>query len=66
MEKLQGRMRRDMELKNFSPKTINIYLSWAKRFVTYHGRAPEGSGDEEIRSYLHSVDGEELGISVQY
>jgi len=55
MGKLQERMRRDMELKNFSPRTIATYLSWVKRFVIYHGRTPEELGDEEIRAYLHSL-----------
>ena len=55
MGKLQDRMRRDMELKNFSPRTIQTYLCWMKRFVIYHGSTPEDLGDEDIRRYLHSI-----------
>ena len=55
MGKLQDRMRRDMELKNFSPRTIQTYLSWMKRFVLFHGQNPEGLGDEDIRRYLHGL-----------
>jgi integrase/recombinase XerD len=55
MGKLQDRMRRDMELKNFSPRTIHTYLCWMKRFVLYNGRTPEELGDEDIRRYLHSI-----------
>ena len=53
MGRLQEQMKRDMELRNFSPKTIKIYLGWMKAFVLHYGQGPEEMGDEEIRDYLH-------------
>lgn len=53
MGKLQDRMRRDMELKNLSPRTIETYLFCMREFVKHHGRSPEELGDEEIRQFLH-------------
>jgi len=53
MGRLYNRMKMDLELKNYSPKTINCYLNWMVDFVSHYGRSPEEMGEEEIRHYLH-------------
>lgn len=53
MGKLQDQMKRDMELKNLSPRTVQTYLFCMREFVRHHGRTPEELGDEEIKQYLH-------------
>lgn len=53
MGELQDRMKMDMELKNFSPKTIKTYLGCMKSFTRHFGKSPKDLGDEEIRDYLH-------------
>jgi site-specific recombinase XerD len=46
-------MKMDLELKNFSPKTIRCYLDCMVNFVRHYGRSPVEMGEEEIRGYLH-------------
>lgn len=53
MGQLYDQMKMDLELKNFSPKTIRCYLDCMVHFVRYYGRSPVEMGEEEIRNYLH-------------
>jgi integrase/recombinase XerD len=53
MGRLYEEMKRDMELKNLSKKTIVTYLACMKGFVYHYGRSPEELGDEEIKAYLY-------------
>jgi site-specific recombinase XerD len=53
MGKLRDKMKKDMELRSFSPRTMESYLDWMKRFSKYHGRSPEALGDDEVRDYIH-------------
>jgi integrase/recombinase XerD len=53
MGQLYDQMKMDLELKNFSPKTVNCYLTCMVNFVRHHGRSPVELGEEEIRNYLH-------------
>jgi integrase/recombinase XerD len=43
----------DLELKNFSPKTVSCYLACMVQFARHYGRSPEEMGEEEIRNYLY-------------
>ena len=53
MGKMRDAMQRDMELKNFSPKTMRCYLYWVSRYVLHYRRPPDELGDEEIKAFLH-------------
>lgn len=53
MGKLCDEMRMDMELKNFSPRTVACYLACVKDFTVHFGRSPAEMGDDEIREYLY-------------
>lgn len=53
MGRLQDQMKRDLELKNYSPKTRSCYLASARSFALHFHRSPEALGDPEIREYLH-------------
>jgi integrase/recombinase XerD len=53
MGQLYDQMKMDLELKNFSPKTIRCYLDCMGNFVRHYGRSPVEMGEEEIRGYLH-------------
>ena len=53
MGQLYDQMKMDLELKNFSPKTIRCYLDCMVHFVRHYGRSPVDMGEEEIRKYLH-------------
>ena len=50
---LRERMKSDMELRGFSPKTNTAYLRHVERFVEYYGLPPAQIAEPEIRNYLH-------------
>jgi integrase/recombinase XerD len=53
MGRLHDQMKRDLELKNYSPKTRSCYLASVKSFAIHFHRSPAELGDQEIREYLH-------------
>jgi hypothetical protein len=53
MGKLQDQRKMDMELKNFSLRTVQTYLGRAKSFAAHYGKSPEDMGPNEIRDYLY-------------
>jgi len=53
MGELKDRMKMDMELKNFSIRTIETYLSWMKKYTIHYGMSPDKLGEEDIRNYLY-------------
>jgi len=55
MGRLYNQMKMDLELKNFSPKTVVCYLQWMVQFVRHYGRSPVEMGEEEIRNYLYHL-----------
>ena len=60
MGRLYDQMKRDLELRNFSPHTRRTYLACVRRFALYFHRSPEELGDPEIREYLHCNETEFL------
>jgi len=53
MGRLHDQMKRDLELKDYSPKTRSCYLASVKSFALHFHRSPAELGDQEIREYLH-------------
>lgn len=53
MGKLRDKMKMDMELKNFSEKSIKTYLFCVKRFAAYYGKSPEGIDQNVIKDFLY-------------
>jgi integrase/recombinase XerD len=53
MGRLRDQMKRDLELKNYSPKTRACYLAAVKSFALHFHRSPEKLSEQEIREYLH-------------
>ncbi len=54
---LHQRMREDMQIRNYSPHTIDGYLRYAGQFAKYFGVSPDQLGAEHIRTYqLHLLD----------
>jgi integrase/recombinase XerD len=53
MGKLKDKMKMDMELKNFSVRTVKTYLGCVEKFAAHYGKSPEDLGQEDIRNYLH-------------
>jgi site-specific recombinase XerD len=53
MGELKDKMKMDMELRNFSIRTIETYLGWMKSYTLHYGVSPEQLGDDDIRNYLY-------------
>lgn len=53
MGKLRDTMQRDMELKNFSPETMERYPYRMERYALHYRKLPDEPGDKEIRAFLH-------------
>ena len=61
MTPLRKRMIEDMQMRNFAPKTIHIYVDVVARFARYFGKSPDQLGTEEVRRYLlHLVQEKKL------
>ena len=52
MGQLRDRMEADLKLAGYSPRTIKIYLLYARQFVKHFRRSPAEMGEEEIRAFL--------------
>jgi integrase/recombinase XerD len=56
MSPLRQRMTEELRLRNYAPKTQQVYLDHVGRFARHFGCSPEQLGPEEIRTYqLHLV-----------
>jgi integron integrase len=55
-QKLLGELRRVLRARHYSRRTERAYMSWARRFVLFHGRRhPAEMGEREIEVYLSSL-----------
>lgn len=51
--KLLGQVKRVMRTRNYSPRTIQTYVQWIKRFVLFHHMThPSQMGKKEIGDFL--------------
>lgn len=51
MTSLRQRMIDDMRLRNYAPRTIDVYVERVRRFAEHFGRSPQALGPAEIRAY---------------
>lgn len=52
MTVLRQRMIDDMQIRNFSPRTVDGYVRRVARFAKHFGRSPDTLGQEEVRTFL--------------
>ncbi len=52
MTPLRRRMIQDMQLRNFAPRTITVYVNCVSRFARHFGRSPQLLGPDDVRAYL--------------
>jgi site-specific recombinase XerD len=52
MTPLRKRMIDEMELRNYSPKSIRLYVQNVARFARYFNKSPDKLGPEDVRTYL--------------
>jgi site-specific recombinase XerD len=55
MTALRQRMLEDMQLRRFSPHTIEAYLRAVRRLAEFYNRSPERISKEEVRTFLVDV-----------
>lgn len=53
MSELREKMKMDMELKGYSPRTIKNYIGHVSNFAKFYNKSPELLREKEIREYLH-------------
>src|SRR5262245_31087739 len=54
MTPLRQRFLQDLRLRNYSPRTLDTYVSHVARFARHFGRSPDRLGPEHVRQYqLH-------------
>ena len=53
MSELREKMKMDMELRGYSPKTIKNYINHVSNFAKFYNKSPKLLGEKEIRDYLH-------------
>ena len=57
MTPLRQRFVDDLRLRNYSPRTIEIYVAHVARFAKHFGRSPDLLGPEEMRAFqLHLLE----------
>jgi integrase/recombinase XerD len=57
MTPLRRRMIEDMQLRNFAPRTITVYVDCVARYARHFGRSPEHLGPDDVRAYLlHMIE----------
>ena len=57
MTPLRQRLVEDLRLRNYSPRTIEIYVAHVARFAKHFGRSPDLLGPEEMRAFqLHLLE----------
>jgi integrase/recombinase XerD len=52
MTPLRRRMIQDMQLRNFAPGSVNVYVNCAARFARHFAKSPESLGPEDVRAFL--------------
>src|SRR3982750_693565 len=52
MTPLRRRMIEDMRLRNFAPRTIQVYVERVVTFAKHFGKSPDRLGAADVRAYL--------------
>ena len=51
MSSLRQRMIEDLTIRNYSPRTIKVYVDRVAKFAQYFGQSPDGLGPAHIREF---------------
>ena len=62
---LIGALREELRARRASPRTVEAYEMWARRYVRFHGRRhPRAMGRAEVAAFLEHLASERPRISV--
>ncbi len=66
-QKLLPSLRANLRLRHYSPRTVEAYTAWARRFVLHHGlRHPAELGEAEVTAFLiHLAEERQCAPSTQ-
>jgi integrase/recombinase XerD len=53
ISELREKLKIDMELRGYSPRSIKKYTNQVSNFAKFYNKSPEFLGEKEIRDYLH-------------
>lgn len=53
MSELRQKMKIDMELRGYSPRTMKNYINQVSSFAKFYNKSPELLKEKDIRDYLH-------------
>ena len=63
MTPLRQRMLEDLQIRQYSPTTIRIYLHAIAEFAQHFGKPPDQLGPDEIRRYqAHLIEERRIGV----
>ena len=65
MTELRTRMATDLRVRNYSEKTIKVYLGHVARFARHFGRSPDELGAEEVRAFQQFMVERHLSVANQ-
>jgi integron integrase len=65
--RLLDRLRTELRVRHYSPRTEEAYVHWVRRYVVFHGkRHPDALGEAEIASFLsHLACAERVAAATQ-
>ncbi len=63
MSFLFDKMKMNLELRGYSPKTVKSYLMHVRLFTEYHNESLEALGEDDVRNYLYSIIKRNLSTS---
>src|SRR5215210_502824 len=52
MTPLRQRMREDLQLRGFAPRTQGVYIHAVAQFARYYNKSPDQISEEEVRRYF--------------
>lgn len=59
---LRTRLIEDLRIRNYSEKTVKIYVRCVALFAKYFGRSPAELNEEHVREYQHYLRREKEGV----
>jgi len=64
---LLGKLREELAVRHYAPRTIKAYVQWVRRYLAFHGRRhPRDMGTTEIHAFLsHLATDREVSSSTQ-